>query len=52
MDKHLDDKHHRTIECEYLMVATGRRPLTKGLGLEKLGVEMDKFGRILINEKM
>lgn len=40
------------MECEYLLIATGRRPLTKGIGLEEVGVEMDKLGRCVINEKM
>ncbi|MBZ0128376.1 MAG: FAD-dependent oxidoreductase, partial [Rhodobacteraceae bacterium] len=28
----------------------GRRPFTVGLGLENLGVELDKAGRVLIDE--
>jgi dihydrolipoamide dehydrogenase len=33
---------HETIEADYLLVATGRGPVTDGLGLETLGVEMFK----------
>ncbi len=31
-----------TIEADYLLVATGRGPVTEGLGIEKLGVELFK----------
>ena len=33
---------HETIEADYLLVATGRGPVTEGLGIEKLGVELFK----------
>ncbi|MFZ2041757.1 MAG: FAD-dependent oxidoreductase, partial [Desulfobacterales bacterium] len=36
-----------TITCDRLLVAVGRRPLTRGLGLEAVGVETDpKTGRV------
>jgi dihydrolipoamide dehydrogenase len=31
-----------TIEADYLLVATGRGPVTEGLGIEKVGVELFK----------
>ena len=34
------------IDCEVLLVAVGRRPYTEGLGLEQVGVEVDRRGRI------
>ncbi|MDR2522559.1 MAG: dihydrolipoyl dehydrogenase [Synergistaceae bacterium] len=34
-----------------LLVAAGRRPYTKNLGLESLGVAMER-GRVLVNERM
>jgi len=34
-----------------VLIATGRRPYTEGLGLEKTGIGVEK-GRILVNEKM
>ena len=37
------------IDCDKLLVAVGRRPLTTGLGLEELGVDLDEKGRIKIN---
>jgi dihydrolipoamide dehydrogenase len=39
----------RTLSAEYLLVATGRGPVTAGLGLEELGVEMEK-GYIKVDE--
>jgi len=40
-----DDSAH-TIEADVVMVATGRRPYTNGLGLEGAGVEIDNQGRV------
>src|SRR5262249_30038041 len=37
------------LECDYVLVATGRRPYTDGLGLKEVGVAMDKAGRVEIN---
>jgi len=33
-----------------VLVATGRRPYTEGLGLEDLGIQTDKLGRIEVDE--
>ncbi|UYV36223.1 dihydrolipoyl dehydrogenase [Rhodobacteraceae bacterium D3-12] len=35
-----------TIEADYVLVATGRKPYADGLGLDALGVEMTKRGQI------
>ncbi|THD85070.1 dihydrolipoyl dehydrogenase [Aliigemmobacter aestuarii] len=40
-----DDSTH-TIEADVVLVATGRKPYTDGLGLEALGVEMEPRGQI------
>jgi len=40
------------IEAEQALVAIGFRPNTAGLGLEKVGVSVDKKGNIIIDEKM
>ena len=42
----------RTIEASDLLVATGRVPNTAGLGLEKVGVELDNRGYIRVNERL
>lgn len=34
-----------------VLVAIGRRPYTKGLGLESVGVEVDNKGRVKIDEE-
>ena len=38
------------IECDYVLVATGRRPYTEGLGLDKMGIGTDKAGRVEIDD--
>ncbi|WP_421927897.1 dihydrolipoyl dehydrogenase [Neoaquamicrobium sediminum] len=35
-----------TIEADAVLVATGRKPFTDGLGLEKAGVALDERGRV------
>ena len=37
------------IEADIVLVAIGRRPFTEGLGLEKVGVEMDQRGFITVD---
>ena len=37
------------IDADIVLVATGRRPFTTGLNLEKVGVELDKGGRIIVD---
>mmetsp|Transcript_9771 Transcript_9771/g.17640 ORF Transcript_9771/g.17640 Transcript_9771/m.17640 type:complete len:505 (-) Transcript_9771:187-1701(-) len=36
----------KTENYDVVLVATGRRPYTEGLGLENLGIQTDKLGRI------
>jgi glutathione reductase (NADPH) len=38
------------ISCDTIMFATGRRPNTVGLGLQKLGVKCGWNGRIMVND--
>ena len=38
------------MEADVVLVAIGRRPFTEGLGLEDLGIEMDR-GRVLVNDE-
>ena len=40
----------QTIDCEVVLISTGRRPYTEGLQLEKAGLSTDKYGRIDTNE--
>jgi dihydrolipoamide dehydrogenase len=37
---------------DYVFNATGRKPNTRGLGLEEIGVEVDDKGHIKVNERM
>lgn len=41
----------KTVTGDYLLVTVGRRPNTDELGLEQIGLQMDKRGLIEINEK-
>lgn len=38
-----------TIEADAVLVATGRKPFTEGLGLEEAGVKLDDRGRVETN---
>ncbi|PKP73531.1 MAG: dihydrolipoyl dehydrogenase [Alphaproteobacteria bacterium HGW-Alphaproteobacteria-6] len=40
------DDSEATLDAEVVLVATGRRPFTAGLGLEALGVAVEKRGQI------
>jgi pyruvate/2-oxoglutarate dehydrogenase complex dihydrolipoamide dehydrogenase (E3) component len=42
----------QTIEGTHLLVATGRIPNTKGLGLELAGVELTNRGYVKVNERL
>ncbi len=42
----------RTIEAEQILVATGRRPNTRGLGLEEAGIRMGAKGEVLVDEHL
>jgi len=37
-------------ETDVVLVSTGRRPFTKNIGLEAMGIETDKIGRIKVDE--
>eukprot|EP01084_Bolivina_argentea_P121487 215289_1 len=40
-----------TMDVDVVLVATGRRPYTEGLGLDALNIKTDKLGRIEVNDK-
>lgn len=45
------DGKKEKLSCDCVLVAVGRRPLTRGLGLEAVGVQTDpRTGRVLVNE--
>ncbi|PWZ11622.1 Dihydrolipoyl dehydrogenase 1, mitochondrial [Zea mays] len=39
------------LEADVVLVSAGRTPFTSGIGLETLGVETDKAGRILVDKR-
>jgi dihydrolipoamide dehydrogenase len=41
-----------SLDCDRLLVAVGRRPLTRGLGLEEVGVKTDpRTGQVLVDDQ-
>jgi len=40
-----------TLEADAVLYATGRQPLTQGLGLERAGVALGEHGEVLVNER-
>ena len=44
-----DDSEH-TLDADVVLVATGRKPYTEGLGLDALGVEMSERGQIKVGK--
>ncbi|MCZ4366210.1 dihydrolipoyl dehydrogenase [Sulfitobacter dubius] len=44
-----DDSEHE-IEADTVLVATGRKPVVKGMGLDDLGIKMTERGQIAVNE--
>jgi dihydrolipoamide dehydrogenase len=41
----------QTVECDLMLVATGRGPLVENLGLEEIGVELDRRKGIAADER-
>lgn len=41
-----------SVEADKLLMSVGRRPVTKGFGLENLHLRTDGRGRVVVNEKM
>lgn len=42
----------KKIPCDKILLAVGRAPRSKDLGLEKLGVELDKRGHIVVDTEL
>jgi dihydrolipoamide dehydrogenase len=40
-----------TFDADVVLVAVGRRPYTDGLGLDKIGVEVDNKGRVVVDSQ-
>ncbi|KPJ09734.1 Dihydrolipoyl dehydrogenase [Papilio machaon] len=40
-----------TLDCDVVLISIGRRPYTKDLGLEKVGIALDDRGRVPVNNK-
>ncbi|KAE9554420.1 hypothetical protein FO519_002348 [Halicephalobus sp. NKZ332] len=45
------DGKKQDLDCDVLLVAIGRRPYTKNLGLENVGLKTDERGRVSVNER-
>jgi len=45
------DGKEETLDADVVLVSVGRRPYTEGLNLEAAGVELDKKGRIMIDDQ-
>ncbi|CAE6440403.1 dihydrolipoamide dehydrogenase [Rhizoctonia solani AG-1 IB] len=45
------DGKKETLDADVVLVSIGRRPYTAGLGLDKIGVEVDKRGRIVVDDQ-
>jgi dihydrolipoamide dehydrogenase len=48
----VDGKKLDDADYDYVLVATGRRPFTKGLGLEKVGIQVDERGMIPVDDHL
>ncbi len=46
----MNDNSSKKITGDIVLVSTGRKPFSTGLGLDELGVTKDKMGRVLVNE--
>lgn len=49
-DLHLDGRAEGPVTVDKVMFATGRVPNTRGLGLEEVGVQLDKRGAVVVDE--
>lgn len=46
----LKDGGEKSISGDVVLVATGRKPFSEGLGLDELGIERDKRGFVVVND--
>lgn len=40
------------VEADKVIISTGRKPNTQNIGLENVGIKINEFGRIAVNDKM
>ncbi|XP_059171813.1 dihydrolipoyl dehydrogenase, mitochondrial-like [Physella acuta] len=45
------DGKKEELQCDTLLVCIGRRPFTKDVGFESVGIQLDKQGRIPVNSR-
>ena len=43
--------NEKTFDANVLLVSVGRRPVTTGLNLDKIGVEVDNKGRVVVDDQ-
>ena len=48
---YLDDSGSNDLEADLVLVATGRRPNTKNLGLEEIGLDIDDRGGVRVDDR-
>ncbi len=48
---HLTLKDGSTLDCDQVLYATGRRPLTRNMGLDKVGVQLDEIGAVKVDAR-
>ena len=46
------EARERTIDASHILVAAGRTPNTRGIGLEDAGIELDERGYIKVNDRL
>jgi dihydrolipoamide dehydrogenase len=49
VESHIDGKKEK-LKCDILLIAVGRKPYTKGLGLENIGIQLNQRGMVEIDE--
>jgi dihydrolipoamide dehydrogenase len=48
--ENMNDNSKNKIACDVVLVSTGRKPFSEGLGLEDVGVKKDQRGFVLVDE--